>query len=247
MFLLSKKPFLALVLFLGTPLFPMFLSGMRQTLAIAFCAMAAAIAVRGRKWWKICSLPLWLLAITFHSSALCFALFGLVFLFRHSKTTLLCLSWVYFFVLVFGASLFSVLYQFRDLGYFLTSYSLGVPFNSLLFFVLFVGCYLGFLFSGKEENRISLIMCFPFFMYCMFMSTSSFSEIMSRFSFFFAIFPPIVISNLFASRFFGELFRRKALRLSLKYLFLTFFAFLCIYNCCINNVMHTFPYSLRFL
>ena len=245
---LTKKPHLALVVMCGTPLFTMLLSGMRQTMAICICCLAMIVFLRAKKWKKLFALPIYIVAIFFHESAMAFALFFLCYFIRFTKGNGLIFLCVYAVFLLFGDRLLSALYHIYDLQYYITSISLGLPINSLVFFFTLIACWLvlrryGFL--TKASPVLWGVYC-----YCLLMSSSSFSHIFSRFAFFFAPTIPLLICqvvSLLLNRQPVRILEKKYAQVGLICLPMAAFAALSLYDLCLSNSLGTYPYAFRFI
>lgn len=98
----TRRVYLSLFLFMTIGSFSMAMSGLRQTLAACFCLMSFMIfETKQYKWkkWKhlIISLLPWVLAITFHNSAVVFGIYFLLRIFNlrlSKKALLICLIFV---------------------------------------------------------------------------------------------------------------------------------------------------------
>ncbi len=246
-YFLSKKPHLCLAVLLGTPLFLMLLSGMRQTLAITVCCTSIIVFLKAKKWWKLTALPIYILAYFFHQSALIFILFYVCHFLRISRRSGFVLILVYVVFLTLGEHILSVIYSFADMPYYITSVRLGLPVNSLLFFIILL--ISGFVFAYYHILYKATPALWGVYLYCLLMSTSSYSHIFSRFAFFFAPAIPLLVADAVATTIEKQpvaILERKAPQVILIGAVMAVFSALAIYDLCFTNSMGTYPYAFRF-
>lgn len=246
----SEDIFSSLLLFVFSIVFLMALSGLRQTIAMAICSMALFIFVKGKKYYKLISIPVWLVSCFFHSSSLVFPLVFISYFFKgeFNKKQIICYLLIYFASLVLGVWFFSSIYEIKDLTYQITSVFQGIPFGSLFHLsFLIVSLYLYLRFSDLEncEKLNVKIGSWSILLYCCFLSTSIFGNVISRFGFYFApailVFYPTVLKNL-------KPIKIKFVTLKTGYSFLLIVSFLALflYDCLLKNSLGTFPYEWRF-
>ena len=236
----TDRPILLLIVLFGTPIFPLLFSGLRQMYAIIICCLSSLLFLKCTKLYcKIGSILVYLIAIFFHSSSIVFGIFFFYKLIKINNKTFFIFVASFLLFLLFSGDLLYFLYSFKDLEYFITSNTLGVPINAIIFFIIFILCY----FVNKRKGEITqyTVFLWPSFLYTLIMSTSSSSYFLTRFGFYFAIFLcPLVTQTVKNLQFDDK--KNKIIYIGICFLF----CFFGIYNLWINNSMGTFPYLWRF-
>lgn len=241
-----------LVILLMCPLFPLVVSGLRQTYAIALCLYAlffTKLSIRKRIKYPL-SILLWIASCFMHFSAISFCVYYLIKLIKpFKKISVVSLIGIWLFFCVFTKYLFPIINSFYNFGYGSGGYYLGFPKISFLYFFLIIVASIMF---NKKSFKMPLFGDFEFptqyndlfqecflmsFVFCLVFTFACWNNVASRIGIFFIVGFPTVASLMVRG------FKKPTTRFTLNLLiiFLSLLGF--VYENMITNACGTYPFS----
>jgi len=248
----SENIHINLVILLMCPLFPLIVSGLRQTLGISLCLYALFfVKLSIKKYIKYpLSIIVWIMSCLMHFGSLSFALYYLSKLFKpFKKINILPLIGVWLVFCVLTKYLFPIINPFYNFGYGSGGFFLGLPKISILYFSLIV--LSAFIFN-KKTFKMPLLGDFEFpekynslfqecfimsVIFCLVFTSACWNNVAPRFGMFFVIGFPTIASIVVRG------FKKPTTRFSLNLLIIVLSILGFIYENMITNACGTYPFS----
>lgn len=247
----SENIHVNLVILLMCPLFPLLVSGLRQTLGIAFCLISMFFVKRiTNKYikWSL-SLIAWALSCFCHISSVFFVIYYVILSFnKFKKINILILVGIWLFACIFTRYMFPVINSFYNFGYGSGGAFNGLPKISILYFLLIL---VAALFFNKENIKLPLLGEFNFpdkyrelfkesfsmsFVFCLVYTSACWNNVTPRLGIFFVIGFPTVASVIIRG------FKKPTTRFSLNLLVIVLSIVGFIYENMITNACGTYPF-----
>lgn len=249
MYRLSSKPSVSLLLLIGSPLFELFVSGLRQTFACALFLLGFVFLLSDKKYMKILSIVFIVLSIFSHLSlAISLVIFPVFFLtkkgmqFKH----LYILVPVYCCFLICIKYVFDIFNTFHFMEYGFGGTYLGLPKISIMYFCFFVILYIlhfanfgkipvvgGIHRNIKSTNSFHFII---FFIFLVIYSCASWNNNFGRFGYpFLFSFFLLVPSGI-------DMFEKASIRHILCSLIILFSLSFFVYNVLVNDSCEIYPF-----
>lgn len=205
----SNNFFLSIFFFMTIGNFTMYLSGLRQSLAISFILLAIVVMenTKWKKWVKIVvSLALWALSTQFHISSIVFGIYFLlkIFNFKFGRIFIFSLILVAVLSVIYGKFLFKILSFIIPEKYISLDFNSQYKTNPLLIIVFTtITCFCA-LFIKTNENKkfdekttiLLLFSILSLFLLCMGNINNQISRLMYYFNFSNILLIPLALSNI---------------------------------------------------